>query len=180
MELRHLPDELPGLPAPEGAHRLAWSYLLDTACADAFHAGATQLDLHLPAGFADELRAREPFPATATNATGSRLARFALGAATSDSLVRYYRLRFGPLAPATLRSAAAAAGGAPAPATFERVASLYVYTLRTRVLGIPMRLMNLLDHPQPADRALIALRHAFASTRPTPSFYLLETWAPRS
>lgn len=171
MDVHHTHHPLPGLPAPEGAHRLAWSYLLDAACADAHHAGIALLDAALPPTFAAELNARSGFPQAPAYPTGAR-ASLGIGPPPAD-VARHYRLCFGPLAPARLR---AAAGGEDAFAGFERTESLYVYTLRSRLLGVPMRVLNLLDLPQPADRALIALRYAFASRRATPAYYRLETW----
>lgn len=181
MKVCHSPCDLPGLPNPDGAHRLAWSYLLDAVCADAYHAGVGQLDIQLPASFEQEIRAREPFPDTsvtgASHPAAATAATLSHVAPVDGSVIRYYRLRFGPLAPATLRAATSGTSGGGAPPDFDHIATLYVYTLRTRLLGVPMRLLNLLDRPQPADRALIALRYAFASTHPTPAYYLLETWA---
>jgi hypothetical protein len=172
MQLRHTPVDLGGLPAPTGAHALAWSYLLDAACADAYHAGIAHLDLTLPAALADEIAARRPIAPPAPS--DGPLATFGTGPAADPTAQRHYRLRFGLLAPRTLRAHTATQG---APTTgFALADTLYVYTLRTRLLGIPMRIFNLMARPQPADRALIALRYSFASNRPTPSTYLLETW----
>lgn len=172
MRLRHTPHELPGLPDPVGAHHLAWSYLLDAVCADAYHAGVTELELALPAAFAAEIEARRPFPGSVAPSAsgGTATAVLAVGGPRAEQS-RHYRLRFGALAPAALRASTRVGVADP---EFELVARLHVYTLRTRLLGVPMRLLNLLERPRPADRALIALRHAFASHRPTPSYYLLE------
>ena len=172
MQLHHTPTDLAGLPPPEGAHRLAWSYLLDAACADAFHAGVGRLELMLPVALADEIDARRPLPA-APERSDAPLATFGVGPPPRVDAIRHYRLRFGILAPRRLR---AADPDGPDPVGFALERTLYVYTLRTRLLGVPMRLLNLLDRPQPADRALIALRHAFAGERPTPAYYRLESW----
>jgi hypothetical protein len=171
MQLRHIPIDLDGLPAPTGAHALAWSYLLDAVCADAYHAGIARLDLTLPAALADEIAARLPFVPRPSN--NGPVATFDAGGDADPAAQRHYRLRFGLLAPRALRAHSA---GQSAPSGFALANTLYVYTLHTRLLGIPMRLFNMMARPQPADRALIALRYSFASDRPTPSTYLLETW----
>ncbi len=176
MQLEQLAPKLPNLPPPTGAHRLAWSYLLDTVFADAYHAGVQLLRVALPPTFEVGLAARtgfdthpEPrYPGSPTTAS------FGL-AEPRESDLRSYRLRFGLLAPASLRRQARSA--APPTGPFELRGNLYVYTLRARLFGVPMRLFNMLGRPLAADRALLGLRQTFASEYPTPCYYILETWS---
>lgn len=176
MRLEHIVTKIPGLPPPEGAHQLVWSYLLDAVCADAYHAGVQLLRVALPSSLASELEARTVLAPLPTTTVGGQQKTASFGlAASRDSDLRSYRLRFGLLAPPSLRGRAFPASSQSA--DFDLSSSLFVYTLRTRLLGIPMRLFNLLRQPLVADRALIGLRHEFTSERPTTCYYILEIWS---
>lgn len=164
MELEVQLNPLPGFPYPEGAHELAWSYLLDAIFADAYHAGVSRLEVMLPhpalvEGF--ELRA-----SLTPTAPGGKTGLALLAPGRTAKAERTYTLEFGLLAPARLRRAKPVRPGK------EPEHSLYVYTLQAKLAGLGMRLPS----PASADWAWRAVRQNFASPQPTPSFYRLFTW----
>lgn len=163
MELEVQLNPLPGFPALEGAHELAWSYLLDVLFADAYHAGVGRLEVVLPH---PDLREGVGLRARLTPSSGDKTGLALLAPAPSGKADRVYTLEFGLLAPARLRRTKPTRPGK------EPQGSLYVYTLRAKLAGLGMRSPN----PAWADRAWRAVRQHFASTQSTPSFYRLLIW----
>lgn len=163
MELEVQLNPLPGFPALEGAHELAWSYLLDAIFADAYHAGVRRLQVvlpHLDLREGVELRSRLTPP------SGDNTALVLLAPAPLGKAERTYTLEFGLLAPASLRRTQPVRPGK------EPEQRLYIYTLRSKLAGLGMRLPS----PAASDRAWRRVRQGFASPQPTPSFYRLLIW----
>lgn len=173
MELELTVRELPGLPAPRGAHQLAWAYLLDALFADAWQAGAAHLTLTLPhPELLPEVLLRAELSPPRGDATALALLAGPDTTEPGDGPVRIYGLDFGVLAPAALRRIRP-----PDPAGRRLVQQLWAYTWRARLLGVPMRLANELRRPHLADRAMFSMRQGFASDEPTPAYYRLRGWA---
>ena len=190
-------------PAPSGAHGLAWSYLLDTVFAEAYHAGVRELRVVLPSaalepevwqraqlsGAAHESATNADTPAETPaetlveTATESRaLAWLCPGAvpenAFPEQLSYLYTLHHGYLAPAWLRRAEFSSPRALA----ERWVSAppwYVLTWRVPLWGLLMRLSNQWQQPHWADWAMFTMRHQFMSRAAVPAFYTLRAWRAR-
>jgi hypothetical protein len=163
MELEVQLNPLPGFPALEGAHELAWSYVLDAIFADAYHAGVSRLLVVLPhPDLLEGVELRASLPSLPGGKTGLAL----LAPAPLVKADRTYTLEFGLLAPASLRRTKPVRPGK------EPEQSLYIYTLRSKLAGLGMRLPS----PAASDRAWRRVRQSFASPQPTPSFYRLLTW----
>ncbi|PZA06433.1 MULTISPECIES: hypothetical protein [unclassified Meiothermus] len=163
MELEVQLNPLPGFPRLEGAHELAWSYLLDAIFADAYRAGVRRLKVVLPH---PELQAGVELRSRLTPPSGASTALALLAPAPLGQAERIYTLEFGPLAPASLRRTKPLRPGK------EPEQRLYVYTLRARLAGVGMRLPS----PAASDRAWRRVRQSFASPQPAPSFYRLFIW----
>jgi len=165
-------DPLPGYPNPVGPHGLAWSYLLDTVFADAYHANVGSLELVLPsAALEHEVKLRVMLTVPKGAGVGSAVAAFRGAAVERVGARRLYTLHYGPLAPRELRRSCPAS-----PVGWVCDKTLFVWTLRARALGASMRLFNGLRQPQLGDRAMFAMRHAFSSPTWTPAFYELKSW----
>lgn len=161
---------LAGLPAPVGAHELAWSYLLDTVFADAYHARLGTLRLALPtACLLDDVQLR----AALSQGEGEGVGVAALAAACPPvhGARRVYRLEFGVLAPGALRSTPTATTGLK----LER--QLSIYSWRARLYGVPMRLNGWRRRPDRQDRVTAAMRRLFACEGRVPAYYHLGVWS---
>jgi hypothetical protein len=160
LSLRPIPD----YPAPQGAHELAWSYLLDLIFGHAYQAGLSRLKLVLPhKGLVEGAELR------ASLCQNRKLSTERTGLAwLSDHFVVesahvVYALRYGWLAPRLLRQIVAPQFGA-------LESSYQVYTLVSMLAGLGMRSNNSLH----SDRAWLMLRRQFATMHKLPSFYQLE------
>lgn len=176
MDIHLKIDSLPGYPELSGAHGLAWSYLLDTIFADAYHAKVASLQLVLPsAALEHEATLRVMLSPPKAAGTGEAVA--ALGAVPEEAgkARRLYTLHYGLLAPRHLRNLPSAD---PNTDLVEWVCEgqLFVLTWQVRALGVSMRFWNGLRQPQLGDRAMFAMRHAFATPTPTLAFYELRSW----
>lgn len=155
------------LPAPRGAHELAWSYILDEIFADAYSRGLSEMHIVLPH---IELQVEVMIRAELTPAGSSRargLALLAGGHAPCGAGDAVYGMWLGYLAPRGPRNAYQT--GSP-PGTHHR---LSVYTWQAFALGIPMRLGSALGRPRLVDAATFAMRRTFASERFVPAYYHL-------
>ncbi|WP_027891367.1 hypothetical protein [Calidithermus chliarophilus] len=161
MELHLRVEALPGFPDLDGAHELAWGYLLDRVFGDAYHSGVGSLTLVLPhPALAEWARWR----AEQTPARGGRSGFAALDGSRPQPADRVYALGFGPLAPAALRKRARPSR----PARLE--SRLYVYTLPALLASLPMRL----NAPRLRDVGWLGMRRHFVSERPVAAYYRLE------
>lgn len=161
MELHLRVEALPGFPDLDGAHELAWGYLLDRVFGDAYQAGVGSLTLVLPhPALAEWARWR----AEQTPAKGERTGFAALDGSRPQGADRVYALRFGLLAPAALRRR----GRHPALSRLE--SRLYVYTLPALLASLPMRL----SAPRLRDVGWLGMRRNFVSEKPVMAYYCLE------
>ncbi|WP_018464972.1 hypothetical protein [Calidithermus timidus] len=161
MELDLRVEALPGFPDLDGAHELAWGYLLDRVFSDAYHSGVGSLSLVLPHPALEEW-AR--WRAEQTPAKGGRSGFAALDGSRPQSAERIYALRFGLLAPAALRSRT------PAGAIPRVESRLFVYTLPALLASLPMRL----NAPRLRDVGWLGMRRHFVSEKPVAAYYCLE------
>ncbi|RIH87285.1 hypothetical protein Mterra_01223 [Calidithermus terrae] len=161
MELHLRVEALPGFPGLDGAHELAWGYLLDRVFGDAYRSGVGSLTLVLPHPALEEW-AR--WRAEQTPAKGGRTGFAALDGSRPQPADRVYALGFGPLAPAALRRRSPGL----APARLE--ARLYVYTLPALLASLPMRL----NAPRLRDVGWLGMRRHFVSEKPVAAYYRLE------
>ncbi|RIH82772.1 hypothetical protein [Calidithermus roseus] len=160
MKLEIRVEPLPGFPDLDGAHELAWGYLLDRVFGDAYQAGVGSLSLVLPH---PTLAEWGWWRAEQTPARGERTGFAALDGSRPQSADRVYTLRFGLLAPAALRNRTR--GVTP------RVESrLFVYTLPALLASLPMRLSN----PRLRDAGWLGMRRRFVSEKPVVAYYCLE------
>lgn len=169
---------LEGYPQPEGAHGLAWSYLLDNIFADAYAHHLAHLVMVLPHAALEPLCHTRAALSVSTVAERGQAQGTGLAALTPDvpaSLTgydRFYSLDYGLLAPSPWRE------HRHTPDDWQLDAQLYVLTWQVKVWGLAMKLLNQVNRPHLADRATFAMRAAFASPLPTPSFYELRGWSP--
>lgn len=165
---------LAGLPAPVGAHELAWSYLLDAVMADAHRRGLGALrvsvpeaslkaDMHLRAALSRRERQAAEGPGVGAALLGSE--RVLPADAT-----RLYSLEFGLLASGALRRVRTETRG------WRLEEHLSVYCLSARLWGGPIRAAALLGRTDLGDRAMFGMRRAFASKHRHPAFYHLCIW----
>lgn len=164
--------ELPGMPEPNGPHALSWSYLLDAVFADAYHRRLASLRVLVPAAaLAAEVEERADVTPPRPDTVGAGVA-WLTGApdaaeGADDGPEARYLLTFGRLAPRVLRSS----NGVPDPSMKDR---LSVYTWRARLLGLSIRLAAMRRRPEAQDRALAAMRRAFACAGDAPAYYHLH------
>lgn len=179
---------VPYMPAIAGPHELSWSYILDGIFADAAHQGVSNLDLTLPSEFlveAVQLRAsltplqKEVKGSSRAVAwlTGTEVAASISNTAPeplSDSAyTRLYTLRFGALAPSSLRHRV----HLRAPWLEEHTTS--IFSLPAKLWGLPIRFAYLFKRPDLADRAGFQMRRRFASEHSVLAYYHLTTWSHR-
>lgn len=163
---------LPGLPAPSGPHELGWNYILDKVFADAFEQGLTELEVILPSSALLEttkLRAQLTRGKEVIHKKGLAL----LGGEVpvlSEEYARLYLLEFGQLAPSSLRRAVVL------PTAWKRENRMSIFSLQSKLLGIPIRLAELLKRRDWTDRAGFKMRQSFASHSDVLSYYHLSTW----
>lgn len=173
MKVQFTQHDWPQVPDLIGAHKLAWSYLLDYIFADTYHHHVDILELSVPnLGVAREVNERTTVTPSSSRSVSSAFAQLSFSNDMPPQAQRIYRLHFGVLAPVSLRRhhrPTVLAGR-------TRVASLYVYTWQALMLGIPMRLGNALSCPHWADRSLAKIRQTFTTTDSCPAFYRLDTW----
>jgi hypothetical protein len=169
---------LEGYPQPEGAHGLAWSYLLDNIFADAYAHHLERLVMVLPHAALEPLCQTRAALSVSNVATRGKAQGVGLAALTPDvpaSLAgysRFYSLDYGLLAPSAWRERR------HTPDDWQPDAQLFVLTWQVKMWGLAMKLLNQAGRPHLADRATFAMRAAFASPVPTPSFYQLRGWIP--
>lgn len=168
-------DPLVQLPAPVGAHELAWSYLLDAVIADAYGAGLSLLRLSLPAeGLEDEVRLRAALSRRAKGASRDAIGVALLGAAhlPPGDATRLYCVTFGLLAPRELRTLSV-----PVAAPWRLADELSVYCLPAQLWGGPIRLASLFNRPDLGDRAMFKMRRLFVRRGRYPAYYHLKIWS---
>lgn len=169
---------LEGYPQPNGAHGLAWSYLLDNIFADAYAHHLARLVLVLPHAALEPLCQTRAALSVSSVAERGQAQGTGLAALTPDvpasltSMDRFYSLDYGLLAPSPWRE------HRHTPDNWQLDAQLFVLTWQVKVWGLAMKLLNQANRPHLADRATFAMRAAFASPTPTPSFYELRGWSP--
>ena len=164
---------LPALPPPTGPHELAWSYILDAVFADAYHAGVTDLDVQLPTADLDEdVRLRAELSRGRSEDT-SRAAMTCLSdAVVPTEALKWYRLGFGRLAPASLRTPTPAP-----PEGWRHQESWGYFTLAARLWGLPIRGAYVLRRPDLVDRAMAGMRMRFARPGNRSAYYVLDVWS---
>lgn len=162
MELEIRIEPLPGFPDLDGAHELAWGYLLDRVFGDAYQAGVGSLTLVLPH---PALAEWAEWRAEQTPAKGGRRGFAALDGSRPQSADRVYTLRFGLLAPAALRNRARGVSVTP-----QVESRLFVYTLPALLASLPMRL----SAPRLRDMGWLGMRCNFVSEKPVAAYYCLE------
>jgi hypothetical protein len=162
MKLELALTPLESFPSLQGAHQLAWNYLLDKVFADAYHAGAGTLQLTLPS---QDLVVEAELRASLTGARGDKTARAILGSNSANGFSRaadtVYLLRYGLLA-GTFRQHNAGSRASHL---------LSVFTWQARAFGLPIRALG--RSPQLVDRASFAMRRVFASDTFVPAYYHL-------
>ena len=159
------------LPAPTGPHELAWSYLLDGIFADAYAAGVGDLRVSLPIPqLQDLVELRAALTRSVPSADGRASAL--LGAdREADDGARTYVLGFGSLAARTLRRLAP-----PALEGWTLATELSVFTLESRLWGLPIRAAGIAGRPDLVDRGMRAMRCAFARSGHRHAYYHLAVW----
>lgn len=167
MKLELALTPLESFPSLQGAHQLAWNYLLDKVFADAYHAGAGTLQLTLPS---QDLVAEAELRASLTLARGDKTARALLGSNSANGFSRaadtVYLLRYGLLA-GTFRNRSVHNQNAGSRGSHL----LSVFTWQARAFGLPIRALG--RSPQLVDRASFAMRKVFASETFVPAYYHL-------
>lgn len=177
MRLELSVSPLPDLPAPNGAHELAWSYLLDAIFADAYTHNIGEIHVSLPhQGLKADVQLRAELTSTSRDADGVAVAL--LGhqrdlAAYRGELTRAYVLTFGRLAPGTLRALSSTQDK-----TWEAEHSQVALSLSTLLWGVPITLANRTQCPALLDRALLAMRRDFARPLLGLYYYRLRTFQP--
>ena len=164
-------NALAGLPAPVGAHELAWSYLLDVVFADAYHARLETLRLALPtASLLGDVQLRAKL-SRGKGGEGVGVASLAALCPPVEGARRVYCLEFGVLAPSALRSARSKIAG------LQRERQLSVYSWRARLYGLPIRVSGWRERPDRQDHATAAMRQAFTCEGRVPAYYHLGVWS---
>jgi hypothetical protein len=163
MKLELALTPLEGFPSLQGAHQLAWNYLLDKVFADAYHAGVGTLQLTLPN---KDLVVEAELRAHLTPARGDKIARALLGSNSTNTFSKtadtVYLLRYGFLAGTRFRNQN----------NGSRASHLLsVFTWQARAFGLPIRALG--RSPQLVDRASFAMRKVFASETFVPAYYHL-------
>ena len=155
-----------------GADRMAWNIILDAIFADAFHAGVREVVFFLPhCALAEDVELR------------GELTRGELGSRTAvvctfpDAIPvvdfdRVYMIDHGGLRLRKRERTPWIAQHALRP-----VKQLWLYTWRSRMQGIPIRLAGLLRRPDLVDRAMYRMRLGFVSETATWSYYRLSVLA---
>lgn len=168
---------LAGLPAPVGAHELAWSYLLDAVMADAHRLALGALHVSVPApDLSGELQLRAALSRGEQQPAGAGVGAALLGSertpatAVPADATRLYSLEFGVLAARALRRVRTETRG------WRLEEQLSVYCLGARLWGVPIRAAALLGRADLGDRAMFGMRRTFASPRRRPAFYHLTIW----
>ena len=162
----------PVLPrAPDnGAHRLAWAAIADMVFADAYHAGVGELVAHLPM---PEMEDAFALRAELTCPKGNRSALISSGLydVADYEFSRVYTIEHGGVVRGRIRAHASVM-------QHQWVArhQIWVYTLRSRLFGIPIRLALLAGRPRFADQMSFQSRRAFVSRRPALAYYHVTVW----
>ena len=177
---------VPHMPAIVGPHELSWNYILDQIFADAARQGVSDLDLTLPsAPLVEAAQLRASLTSLEREAEGSsRAAAWLTGTkvaaafsktapeSVSDSAYRrLYTLRFGALAPSSLRHRVHPR------APWLEDSAMSIFSLPAKLWGLPIRFAYLFKRPDLADRAGFQMRRRFASERAVPAYYHLTTWS---
>lgn len=171
MRLELSISPLTGLPAPQGAHELAWSYLLDAIFADAYEQRVAVLHLDLPHNaLCDNVTLRAGLTPAHPSTSGHATALLGTSSEIPTTTARLYTLSFGRLAPRSLQQ-----HQRDTPAAYREVDTLSAFSLAARLWGVPIRLAQLARRPDLQDRAIFAMRRDFA--RRGPCYYQLSTWA---
>ena len=164
---------LPALPPPTGPHELAWSYILDAVFADAYHAGVTDLDVEVPTADLDEdVQLRAELSGQQSEGSSRAVMTCRPDAVVPNEARKWYRLGFGRLAPAALRTPATAP-----PAGWRHRETWGYFTLAARFWGLPIRAAYVLRRPDLADRAMAAMRRRFARPGDRSAYYVLDVWS---
>ena len=172
MDLTIVPRPLFPQPPDNGTHQLAWDVVLDTVFADAYHAGIGEIIAHVPMPRVEELlqlRAR----LTRAKGTGRALVCSGLFGLGDDLFDRVYTIEHGGVMGGRLRTHTAAAHN-----RWTARHQMWVYTLRSRLIGIPIRVGQLMNAPWFADRMSFRARRAFVSRRPALAYYHVTVWEP--
>ena len=170
MRLELSVSPLSDLPAPNGPHELAWSYLLDAIFADAFKQRVAVLHLDLPHDdlYDDAILRTELTPAQ-PNEHGHAAALLGESQDIPDEAARLYTLSFGRLAPRSLQQRQHKTS-----ASYQHVDALSAFSLAARLWGIPIRLAQLAHRPDLHDQTIFAMRRDFS--RYGLCYYRLSTW----
>jgi hypothetical protein len=163
---------LSGLPTLSGPHELSWNYILDKVFADAFEHGLTELEIVLPSNAllettklrAQLTRSKEVIPKKGLALLAGEIP------VLSEKYARLYLLEFGRLAPSALRRPVVL------PATWKREHRTSIFSLQSKLLGIPIRVTEFLKRRDWTDRAGFKMRQSFASSTDVPAYYHLSTW----
>jgi hypothetical protein len=159
------------LPELTGPHELSWSYILDHIFADAFHARLAHLEVNLPAKSLEAaVRLRANLTPNKAGEKGNGFAALGVTISETPDVKRFYTLRFGSVAPISLRRTK------PYTSSAKLLSHLSIFTLQASLWGIPIRLGSMLNRPDLHDRAIYAMRRAFTSETSTPAYYHLSSW----
>jgi hypothetical protein len=171
LEITH--HSIPGFPPPVGPHELAWSYILDTIFADAYHTGIASLHISLPTKqLYDDVTLRAELSQTTRKNGQHALALLGKDRNVAGNYGRIYLLNFGATAPRTLqRLSVKDLPGA------RREYQQSLFSLKARFWGIPIRLAHAMKRPDLVDRAMFAMRRDFAQTEDPYAFYRLSIWS---
>ncbi|GGJ75762.1 hypothetical protein [Deinococcus aquiradiocola] len=172
MQVQTVTRHHPLVPAVEGAHELAWSYLLDQVFSRAALAGVGFLQARLPApGLEAEAELRGWLTPAHADDTGVAALDFrGVNEHDLNGAQWVAVLHGGPLAPRALRDVP------PLPARFTLQESRYLLTWGVRAWGAGIRLAYLARRPDLADRAGFAMRRSFVSVKRVPAYYVLSIW----
>lgn len=163
---------LAGLPAPVGAHELAWSYLLDAVMADAYTRELAVLHVVLPQPLGAAVTLRAKLGTQSPQVSGGRtgVALFGSSPSLPEGTTRLYRLTFGYLASFTSPCPTPLSG------SWHLTQQLSIYCLPAYLWGGLIRVANFFGNRALSDWAMYRMRQSFARRYRHPAFYQLTIW----
>ncbi|MHB1627505.1 MAG: hypothetical protein ACYCVB_03885 [Bacilli bacterium] len=156
----------------QGPDRMAWNIILDAIFADAFHAGVRELAFFLPFHeLAADVELRGELTISELGSETALVCTFPEAIPVVD-FDRLYMIDHGGLRLRKRERTKWIVQHALQP-----VKQYWVYTWRSRMQGIPIRLAGMLKRPDLVDGAMYRMRLGFVSERATWSYYRLSVLA---
>lgn len=153
-----------------GPHELAWSVMLDSVFADAFHAGVRNLTVSLShSDLMDHAKLRAELTPTRGDRTAILCQTFDMLADPIYDLA--YTIEHGGVLGGAIQKRQLIASH-----SWTARQQTWVYTWRSRLIGIPIRIANMMGRADQVDRQMRRMRGVFVSRKPTISYYHLTVW----